>query len=91
MNSNEMEPVLVAPDPSITIACHRLGVPGHPEQFLLQPQLTFTHMPGSWATVHRILCQCLELVAQEMVNEAGGARRIALATELPDGSSLLRH
>lgn len=88
----EREPVVLPePEPTITIACHKVQVPGDLSQFVLQPQLTFTHMPGSWATTHRILCQCLDMVAQEMVKEAKGQRLIDVVPTLPDGSSLLRH
>jgi hypothetical protein len=79
------------PDPTIHIVCRKTPVPGSTDQFTLQPQLTFTHMPGSWATVHQVLAQCLVMVAQEMVKESQGQQRIALATQLPDGSSLVRH
>jgi hypothetical protein len=77
------------PEPTITIVAHKVLRPGHPEGYELHPQLAFTAMPGSWVTVHRLLCLCLNLVADRMVSEVQ-QQRITVATELPDGHDLLR-
>lgn len=79
------------PEPMITIACHKAYVTGRVNEFQLQPQLTFTHMPGGWATAFRLLLQCVEMVGREMVKEAQQQRLVEVVPPLPDGSSLMRH
>ena len=83
--------VQMEPDPTITIVCGKATIPGSPGQYTLQPTLHMHHMPGGWATAFQILMQCLHLTMAELVKEARGQRIIEVATELPDGSSLLRH
>ena len=78
------------PEPHISIPCRKVPVPGLPGQFQLQPSLTFTNMPGGWDTVHHVLCTLLSIVAQEMVKEVAGEKKVELIPMLPDGNSLIR-
>jgi hypothetical protein len=73
------------PQPTITIVCQKVPVPGQPSQVQLQPQLTFTSMPGGWDTVLTVLLQATAQVAQEMVRMARqeGDKRIAVIPAMP--------
>lgn len=82
------------PQPTITITCEKRTVRGR-EGFMLLPQIRFTHMPGTtleaWGNVHRILAQCLSLVADEMVKEAQGQGqpRVQVVPAVP--GAVLKH
>jgi hypothetical protein len=88
MAANVQDGSVYDPDPLITIPVRKIVVGGG--EYIMQPALTFQYMPGGWSSVLKLLLQCVELVTAELVKEAGGAKRIEVATMMPDESSLVR-
>lgn len=74
---------LVAPKPTITIELTPMDAGGD-GQFYFEAQVTMTHMPGGWKTVHHGLCLALEKVMTQIVQEGQTLReRVTLAHALP--------
>jgi hypothetical protein len=92
----DLEAILTQePLPTITITCHKVPVPGQVGNYVLQPELTFMHMPsgylGGWDMVFQVLLQCQQKVAEQMVTAGRQTqqRRIEVATMVPP--NVLKH
>jgi hypothetical protein len=84
--SHDLQAIMAQePQPTITITCRKVPVAGQPGQFMLEPQLTMTHMPGGWESVYKMLGQCQYHVVLEMVKEAReqGDRRVMVVPGMP--------
>lgn len=73
--------------PVITLRCEKRPGPT-PGTFELVPNVSFTNMPGGWATVLAMLAQAQMLVVNELVTQARteGERRIQVVPSLPGTS-----
>jgi len=81
-------------EPTIVIACTKVPMPGDPGQWVLQPRVSMANMPAEnalqgWSLTHKLLLQCVEIAAQQMLQAIQGEPRVALVPMLP--GDLMKH